>query len=279
ILKNARLQPLVDQTEQHPVTYPLPKQLTQMTMIQPVEELPDVHFHQPATTQIHGLLPQSAQRVVRRSPWPETVRTVPKVLLVNRLQRHDDRSLKDFVFQRGNPQGPGFGSRLLRNTHPTYGRRSVCTRLGTVQECREVVEQAPTVFLGRLSVHAWSTVLAGTLVRLDQPYQVQVVIERSECHRRRLLRQFRYPLLFREHGSRFRGTGHVSLQRFRNPAPPSLSRVPAGEVPRLRRYYEALRFPDPVSRCFFCIRFAIPRPAPVVRSRHSSTRKRRAWGC
>jgi hypothetical protein len=33
-----------------------------------------------------------------------------------------------------------------------------------------------------------------------------------------------------------------------------------------------------VSRRFFCIRFAIPRPAPVVCSRRSSTRNRRAWG-
>src|SRR6516165_6791095 len=144
-----------------------------MTMIQRVEELPDVHFHQPATTQVHSLLPQSAQRVVRRSPRPETVRTVPKVLFVNRLQRHDDRSLKDFVFQRGNPQGPGFDSRLLRDTHPTYGRRSVCAGLGTVQESREVVEQAPTVVLGR-PPHARGTVLARALVRLKQPYQVQV---------------------------------------------------------------------------------------------------------
>src|SRR5689334_23136428 len=111
-----------------------------MTMIQRVNELPDVPFHQPATTQVHGLLPQSAQRVVRRPPWPETVRAVPKVLLVNRLQGHDDRSLKDFVFQRGNPQGPGFGSRLLRDTHPAYGRRSVRAGLGTVQEGREFVE-------------------------------------------------------------------------------------------------------------------------------------------
>ena len=33
-----------------------------------------------------------------------------------------------------------------------------------------------------------------------------------------------------------------------------------------------------VSRRFFCIRVAIPRPAPVLCSRRSSTRNRRAWG-
>ena len=54
-----------------------------------------------------------------------------------------------------------------------------------------------------------------------------------------------YPMGLREHGSRFRSTGRVALQRSRNPAPPSLGRVPSGRVPRLHRYYEALRFPDP----------------------------------
>src|SRR5262249_56836848 len=98
----------------------------------------------------HSLMQQSAPRMVRRAPRPKPVRTVPKVLLVNRLHRHDTRSLKDFVSQRGNPQGPGFGSRVLRDTHPPYGRRSVRAGLGTVQECREVVEPTPPVVLGRL---------------------------------------------------------------------------------------------------------------------------------
>src|SRR5262249_25371173 len=95
----------------------------------------------------------------------------------------------------------------------------------------------------RLSVHARSTVFARAPVRLGQPMKIQVVVERGEPHLRRLLRQFRYPLLFRGHSVRFRCTGHVSLQRFRSPAPPSLHRVPTGTVPRLPRYYGALRFP------------------------------------
>ena len=52
-----------------------------------------------------------------------------------------------------------------------------------------------------------------------------------------------YPLEFREHGARCRSTGRVALQRSRNPAPPSLGRVPSGRVPRRHRYYEVLRVP------------------------------------
>jgi len=53
----------------------------------------------------------------------------------------------------------------------------------------------------------------------------------------------RYALKFRGHGDRVQSPGHVSLQRFRSPALPSLHRVPTVTVPRLRRYYGALRFP------------------------------------
>src|SRR5262249_18187270 len=99
-----------------------------MTMIQRVEELPDVHFHQPATTQVHGLLPQGAQRMVRRPPGPETIRAVSKVLLVDWLQGHDDRPLKDFVLQRWNPQRRGFCPRPFRDAYPPHGRGSVRAR-------------------------------------------------------------------------------------------------------------------------------------------------------
>jgi site-specific DNA recombinase len=57
LLENARLQPLVDQTKQHTVTHPLPKQLPQVGSIQSVEKLPDIHLQDPTTTQVHHLLP------------------------------------------------------------------------------------------------------------------------------------------------------------------------------------------------------------------------------
>jgi site-specific DNA recombinase len=96
-------QPLVDQTQQHPVPHPLLKKGAQMGMTQSVEEPPDVHLHQPAAAQSHRLLPQGLQRLMCRPPRPEAVRAVPKVLLIDRLQRHDDRPLEDFILQRRDP--------------------------------------------------------------------------------------------------------------------------------------------------------------------------------
>ena len=50
------------------------------------------------------------------------------------------------------------------------------------------------------------------------------------------------PLLFRVHGSGFRCTRHVSLQRCHDMASPSLHGVPR-VVPPLQRYYGTLRLP------------------------------------
>src|SRR5262249_42217134 len=49
------------------------------------------------------------------------------------------------------------------------------------------------------------------------------------------------PLPFRGQGAEARCPRLVARQRFRDSALPSLRRVPAGRVPRLRRYYEGLR--------------------------------------
>src|SRR5271166_6119983 len=224
-----------------------------MSMIQSVEKLADVHVKQPTATQVHHLLPQGCHRLMRRSAWPEAVGAVQKVLLIQRFQDHDDRTLKHLVLQRGNPQGTGFVARPFRDAHPPHGRRPVRAGLRTVQKRQQVLPQVEPVVVGRLSVHARCTILAGAVVRLAQPAKVEVVVEGRESHLRRLLRQFRYPLLFREHGIRFQSTGHVSLQRFRNLAPPFLHRVPAGWVPRLHGYYEALRFPtDPFAALRWC---------------------------
>ena len=48
-----------------------PKQFPQMRMIQRVEVLADVHFHDPATLRPHRSLPQVCQCLVRRPSWPE----------------------------------------------------------------------------------------------------------------------------------------------------------------------------------------------------------------
>jgi site-specific DNA recombinase len=103
-LHYARLEPLPDQSQHHTVAYPLLEKLPPVGMIQRVEKLPDVHFQNPAATAVHRPLPQVFQGIMRRSSRPEAIRTDIKVLLVNRLQQHDDRPLENLVLQGGHGQ-------------------------------------------------------------------------------------------------------------------------------------------------------------------------------
>src|SRR6266436_1723531 len=112
-----------------------------MSMIQRVEKLPDVHVHNPAATDLHEVLPQDLQRLMRRPSRPEAIRTVQKVLLVDRLQRHDDRPLKDLILQSRDAQRTSLVARPFRNTHPTYRRRPVRAGLGTFEERLKIVKQ------------------------------------------------------------------------------------------------------------------------------------------
>ena len=87
-----------------------------MSMVQRVKELPDIHFENPATANLHGLLPKAVQRLVRRPPGPEAVRAGVEVLLIDRLQHHDDRPLKHLAFKRRNPDRPGVATRVASRT-------------------------------------------------------------------------------------------------------------------------------------------------------------------
>src|SRR5260370_39140524 len=91
-----------------------------MSMIQRVKELPDVHLQQPAAAQGHRLLPDGFQRLMCRPAWSEAVRAAQKVLLEDRLQRHDDRPLKSLVLQGRHSKGRSVRTGTSRNTNSEY---------------------------------------------------------------------------------------------------------------------------------------------------------------
>ncbi len=105
--QHSRGKPFADQSQHYPVTYPSPEQFPQVGMIQSVEEFPDVHFQDPFTPVLHQLVLEVVQSLVCRSPWPEPVRARLEVLLVDRLQQHDDRPLENLVLQCWYPDRPG----------------------------------------------------------------------------------------------------------------------------------------------------------------------------
>jgi hypothetical protein len=195
-------------------------------MIQSLEKLLDVHFQNPAPTQVHRLPPHRLQSLVCRPPWPITVRTVQEVLFVDRLQEHDDRPLQHFVFKGRDAEGTPVASCPFWNPRPPHGRRSVRAGLGPTFQRRQVLHQVRLVSPTSLSIHARGGVLAGGLVGVTQPRLIHVVGQGREPQLRCLPRQLRYPLLFRVREPKARCPCHVALQRFLDQASPSLHGVP-----------------------------------------------------
>ena len=57
VFQHARVQPFTNQSQQHTVAYPSLHKLPQVSMIQRVEKLLDVHFQDPSPMRIHLLFP------------------------------------------------------------------------------------------------------------------------------------------------------------------------------------------------------------------------------
>src|SRR3990167_376080 len=219
VFHHARIEPLPDQSEHHTVAYPLLEKLPQMGMIQRVEKLADIDLQETAYPAPHGLLRETIQRIMRRSPRPEPIRAVVKVLLVDRLQQHHDRPLEHFVLQRRNADGAGLSAGAFRDMHPSHRRRPVRPRLRAFQERPKVPLQVFLVVRRRLAVHSHRAVLARPPISLTQPCQIEVLVQGSQSLLRHLLRQLCYPSLSRRHDSGVRGLRHVSLQRSDNSTP------------------------------------------------------------
>jgi hypothetical protein len=75
-----------------------------VAVVNRIKELPNVHIHDPASFDPHRLFPEALQRLMCRSFRSETMRAVFEVLLVDRFQNHDDRSLEYFILEGWNAQ-------------------------------------------------------------------------------------------------------------------------------------------------------------------------------
>src|SRR5712672_3585308 len=95
-----------------------------------------------------------------RATGPEAVRTGKEVLLIHRLQHHDDCSLRPFIFEGRDTELPTRAIRL-RNICPTHWRRYVATRLDAIQKVQEIGFQVCRIVVRRHTVDARSTILAG----------------------------------------------------------------------------------------------------------------------
>jgi hypothetical protein len=93
-------------------------------------------------------------------------------------------------------------SRGYRPWTPENPKHKLSTETGqlqleAVEQGLEILLQIRRVVFRRLFVHTRDSILAGTLIRLQEKTDVDVVGEAGERHLRRFPRQLRYPLKFR----------------------------------------------------------------------------------
>src|SRR6516162_9768981 len=95
-----------------------------------------------------------------RTTGPESERAGKEVLLIHRLQHHDDCPLRHLVFEGRNTERP---TRAIRfwDICPADRRRSVATGFYAIQEVQEIGLQVLRIFVRRHTVDARSTILAG----------------------------------------------------------------------------------------------------------------------
>ena len=99
----------------------------------------------------------------------KSIGAVIEVLFIYRFQQHHNRSLQHLVLKGGNPYGSFLVPRPFRYIHPSYRRRFVCPRLGTLLQALKILHQLLRVLFRRLPINSCRSIFTGLLVRLVHP--------------------------------------------------------------------------------------------------------------
>ena len=126
VFQNSRFQPLVDHPSNDAIGHSLVEDCAQVGVWNRVEILAYINLDNPILPLPRGDAIQFTQRLVRRAPRPEAVRAGQKVLLVDGLQNHGDRSLRYLVFESRNAERP-LRTVRLGDVGPAHRRRVIAT--------------------------------------------------------------------------------------------------------------------------------------------------------
>jgi hypothetical protein len=123
---HAGVQPFLDEPYDAPISDPMFDELHQPCVVDRVEESTDVGVEHP----VHAFPMESGRERVQRTmlaaSGAKPIREPDEILLVDRVQHLDDRSLDDLVFQRRHSDRPLSAIRL-RDEDSSDGLRSVCS--------------------------------------------------------------------------------------------------------------------------------------------------------
>src|SRR5258708_19143899 len=123
---------------------------------------------------------------------PEAIGAGSKILLVYGFQDYDDRPLRHLVLEGRNAERPLRAIRL-GNVRPAHRRCLVAARLDASPEVHKIGLEGCFIFLPCHTVDASSSILAGPVVRLLPPFQINDVVPREQHFTSLSSRQFGYP--------------------------------------------------------------------------------------
>src|SRR5580698_24530 len=133
---------------------------------------------------------------MRIATGPKAERAVSKVLLVDRLQQGNGPLRHLFFEGRDEPSARLLPIRLVYVMTSDW-QRAITTRFQSIDQTSWVLLQIGRIRLPRLTIDPHRTVFARALIRVPQPFDVEVMVQRRERHRWILRRQLGYPLPFR----------------------------------------------------------------------------------
>ena len=137
--------------------------------------------------QLHALLTQLVQGLMRAVAFAKAVRAIREVLLVDRSQQHDHRSLDDFVLERWNANR-ALTAVLLVEIGAPDGRCTIPPAAQPLVHVGKVGLEVLRILLRGHPVDPRRPVLPGPAIRLPQQVYVDQVRQRRERHRWILVR-------------------------------------------------------------------------------------------
>ena len=143
-------------------------------MVNGVKKLTDVNVEYPVHFLCLQTLIQPRERHVGASPWSESEAEVDKVDFVHCTQHLGNRTLDDFVFERGDAQGPLAAVGLWDVCTP-HGLRPVLAAVNAVAQAMQIVMQVLCVHLNGYPVDASTGSTTQSLKRSFERGEVDVM--------------------------------------------------------------------------------------------------------
>src|SRR5512132_1523706 len=216
-------------------------ELLHPSMVDRVEERPDVRIEHPVHLLLADGYRERIQGIVRRPAGPEAVRKSEEHALIDGLRYPPHRVLDDLVFQGGDAERPR--AIALRDVHSADRQRMVAPAMNAVLEVEQIGVQLLALLFPRHPIHAWRRLLPEAQIGLLQKRNLHVAQPVGEPFLPVIQGSLSDSFQGRGRADPVLSPGRVSWNEFPVGRTPFLHRL-LGRYPRVRRllrYYACVR--------------------------------------